>query len=72
MNVRKLLFNMLDRKKGSPVADGMRDLAAQFDGGFGCVNERKRNIVQHVTSTVPYYREYEGVELQDLPIIEKK
>lgn len=72
MNVRKLLFNVIDRKNGSPVAKGINDLSFQFDSGFTCADERKRDIVHHITDTVPYYRAYRGAELSELPVIEKR
>lgn len=72
MNVRKLLFNVIDRKNGSPVAKGIHDLSFQFDSGFTSADERKRDIVHHITDTVPYYRAYRGAELSELPVIEKR
>lgn len=71
MNLRKLAFILLDKKNGSPVENAMQDLATQFNSSFNDADTRKENIAQHVTTTVPYYKQLKGSKISEFPIIQK-
>ncbi|TXN35954.1 hypothetical protein FVB32_15445 [Flagellimonas hymeniacidonis] len=74
---RRRLFLAIDFLKGNQISKNIEEIDAVVGGDvddpntFERVNQNLKAVMKHATSTVPFYRQFDGYELGNFPIINK-